>query len=92
MNDNKKLKWKQTDKEVSAKGTTITYECAELPGVRIESRKVHIPHANGRPGSWDHTSYFVLTADGRYHELWTLKKAKEIAERIEKEIVEQIIG
>lgn len=51
------MKWVKTGKTVSDSGTVIFYE---LEGTEfwIESRKEHIPHANGI-GTWDHTTYVV---------------------------------
>lgn len=72
--------WKKVGKTETENGTTITYE-SELPGVKIESRLRHIPHANG-VGTWDHTSYFVVTKDGTAKECWTLKNAKKMAEEM----------
>ena len=75
------MKWNKTEKTVNAEGTTITYECDELPGIKIESRKRHIPHAGGRAGTWDHTSYFVIK-DGKETEKWSLKDAQKYAEEL----------
>ena len=75
-------KWIKTVKTVSAEGTTITYR--RLPNtdntdITIESRKRHIPHANGI-GTWDHTSYFVLKDGKELVEKYSLADAKEYAE------------
>ena len=78
-----KLKWKKTGRQVTAQGTTLTYE-AEGSSLTIESRKRHLPHANNRPGTWDYTDYPV-----RYcrHELFricrTLTEAKAYVEELE---------
>lgn len=72
--------WKKVGKTETESGTIITYE-SELPGIKIESRLRHIPHANG-VGTWEHTSYFVVTDDGTAKERWTLKDAKKMAEEI----------
>ncbi len=58
------MKWNKTEKKVNAEGTTITYECDDLPGIKIESRKRHIPHANGV----------------ELKEKWSLKDAQKYAE------------
>ena len=72
------MKWTKTGKTVTADGTTIEY--SNGTGITIESRKRKIPHSNGKPGTWDHTSYFVL-ADGKtIIERHSLKDAKESAE------------
>lgn len=73
------IKWTKMGKEVSTEGTTITYEANNLP-LTIESRKRHIPHANGKPGTWDYTSYFVIYCGEEVAEKHTLKDAKEYAE------------
>ena len=74
------MKWNKTGKTVNSEGTTITYECEELPGISIESRKKHIAHAGGRPGTWDHTTYFVLKNGKEVVEKWSLKDAQRYAE------------
>ena len=74
------MKWNKISKTTNSEGTTITYKCDALPGITIESRKRHIPHANG-VGTWDHTSYFVIK-DGKETEKWSLKDAQEYAERM----------
>lgn len=73
------IKWTKMGQEVSTEGTTITYEANNLP-LTIESRKRHIPHANGRPGTLDYTSYFVIYCGEEVAEKHTLKDAKEYAE------------
>ena len=75
------MNWKKMGRTVSAEGTTITYwPDAQVP-LTIESRKRHIPHAGNRPGTWDHTSYFVLWEGHEVKELYSLKDAKEYAEK-----------
>lgn len=61
-------------------GSTITYTCDEIPGIKIESRKRHIPHAN-REGTWDYTSYFVIKGE-KVKEKQSLADAKSLAERM----------
>lgn len=72
--------WKKTGKTVNEEGTTVRYE---LPGtvLAIESRKRHIPHANGI-GTWDHTTYFVIVDGEAIKECYSLKDAKEYAEAL----------
>lgn len=72
--------WKKTSKTVNEEGTTVRYE---LPGtvLAIESRKRHIPHANGI-GTWDHTTYFVIVYGEAIKECYSLKDAKEYAEAL----------
>jgi len=72
------MKWLKAGKTVDAEGTTIIYEL-ENTGYSIESRKRHIPHTNGRSGTWDHTSYFVLKNGQELIEKYSLKDAKEYA-------------
>ena len=78
-----KLKWEKIGKSVNEEGTTITYQAAGT-GLTIESRKRHIPHANGT-GTWDHTSFFVLVDGKEVKEKWSLKYAKDFAEQLYKE-------
>lgn len=74
------MKWGIYDRREGPEGTTITYIPAWEPESRwaIESRKRHIPHANGS-GTWDHTSYFVLKDGKEVTEKYSLKDAKEFA-------------
>ena len=78
------MRWERTGSSASAEGTTITYEppttLSWTSPVRIESRKRHIPHANGS-GTWDHTTYVVLRGDETLAEKQTLKAAKDYAKR-----------
>lgn len=75
------MKWKKMGKTVNAEGTTITYWADTMP-VTIESRKRHIPHANG-VGTWDHTSYFVIWKGHDVKEFMSLTDAKEYAKELE---------
>lgn len=74
------MKWVKVGKTASSEGTTVTYR-SEGTDITIESRKRHIPHANGS-GTWDHTTYFILRSGKELKECYTLKDAKEYAERI----------
>lgn len=74
------IKWEKTKRQVSTEGTTITYS-GKGTDIEIESRKRHIPHANGK-GTWDHTSYFVLEDGKEVKEKQSLKDAKEFAESL----------
>lgn len=74
------IRWIKTGREVNAEGTTITYS-GKGTDFAIESRKRHIPHANGI-GTWDHTSYFVLKNGNELIEKFSLKDAKDFAERV----------
>ena len=75
------MKWARLSKAVDIDGTTIEYGA---PGtdLTIESRKRHIPHANGS-GTWDHTTYFVIRNGEELKELYSLSDAKEYAEKLE---------
>ena len=75
------MKWVNMGKTINEEGTTITYEAADYP-ITIESRKRHIPHAGGRSGTWDHTSYFVLYLGEEVVEKSSLRDAKEYAEKM----------
>lgn len=68
--------WEKIERTVNSDGTTITYRCKTEPWLMIQSRKRHIPHANGI-GTWDHTTYFVLVNGHEEKECWSLKSAKE---------------
>ena len=73
--------WKKIDRNENQEGTTITYQ---LPGtdLTIESRKRHIPHANGI-GTWDHTTYVVIVGGQDVKTQYSLADAKEYAEGLE---------
>lgn len=74
------MSWVKIGKEITSEGSTITY--ARLgTDFTIESRKRHIKHAGGRPGTWDHTTYFVLEAGKELVEKYSLTDAKEYADR-----------
>ena len=49
------MTWTQYDKRVNATGTFIAYGTPGQSEIWIQSRKLHIPHANGS-GTWDHTT------------------------------------
>ena len=72
------MRWERRSKTVNTEGTTIVYAC-HRENLTIESRKRHIPHANGQ-GTWDHTSYFVLAGGDVLTEKQTLKAAQRWAE------------
>ena len=76
-----KLIWKRTGRRVSFKGTDTIYH-ATGTGYEIESRKRHIPHANGRSGTWDHTTYFVLKDGKELAEKYSLADAKDYVESL----------
>lgn len=77
------LKWNKREKTVNSEGTTITYQAAGLPWLIIQSRKRHVPHAGGRPGTWDLTTYHLI-ANGKECEkvFMALGDAKEYAEGV----------
>ena len=70
------IEWKKVGKTVNDEGTTITY-AAEGTDIRIESRKRHIPHAGGREGYWDHTTYWIVRPGDDIKECYSMKDAKE---------------
>ncbi len=70
------MKWEKVGKRIGVEGTTITYRLQNAPQYEIESRKRHIPHANGS-GTWDHTTYVVLYHGLKVEEKMTLKAAKD---------------
>lgn len=72
--------WAKTGRTVGPEGTTVTYTDLRETGLTIESRKRHIPHANGS-GTWDHTTYWVLRDGEELAEHWTLAGAKVWADR-----------
>ena len=74
------LKWQKTGRTVGAEGTTIIYSAADTD-LMIQSRKRHIPHANGI-GTWDHTSYFVMKNGCDVIEKQSLADAKRFAETL----------
>ena len=79
------IEWKKTGKIVSDEGTTITYSSGTA--YTIESRKRHIPHAGGRSGTWDHTTYHILRDGVEVGKQYSLSDAKYLAENmIEEEI------
>lgn len=71
-------KWVKISKTVNMEGTTITYAGLGTD-LTIESRKRHIPHANGS-GTWDHTTYWVMRDGKEVKERYSLADAKEFAE------------
>ena len=77
------INWIKTGKTVDGDNTTIVY-AGEGTDLRIESRKRLIPHAGGRPGGWLHTSYFVIRDGAELAEQYSLKDAKEYAEKVRK--------
>lgn len=77
------IPWEKIGKNVNSEGATITYK-GEGTSLLIQSRKRHIPHANG-VGTWDHTTYWVLDNGKEVKQLYTLKDAKEFAETYWKE-------
>lgn len=73
------MTWKRSGKTVSAIGTTIEYAAEDTP-FKIESRLRHIPHAAGRPGTWDHTTYVVSCRGFDVKTFYRLSDAKEWVE------------
>lgn len=76
----KEIRWTKTGRTVSAEGTTVVYRGEGTP-LTIESRKRHIPHANG-DGTWDHTAYVILKDGEDLITRYSLADAKEHAARL----------
>jgi len=77
------IRWIKAGKTANAEGTTIEYQLADTAApITIESRKRHIPHANGRAGTWDHTTYHVLYNEVEVQQRYSLRDAKAYAERL----------
>ena len=75
------IHWTKYGKCVGPEGTTVFYK-GQGTALTIESRKRHIPHANGS-GTWDYTSYWVLRDGVELKERYSLTAAKEYAEEVE---------
>jgi len=75
------ITWIKHGKRTSPEGTTIIYY-GLATDLSIESRKRHIPHANGKPGTWDLTTYWVLWNGKEIAQKYSLKDAKEYAEEV----------
>ena len=77
------MEWMKTGRRVGGDGSvTNVYSgmtCDGYTGIKIERRKQHIPHAN-RSGTWDHTSFFVVSDGKELCEKQTMKAAKQFAE------------
>ena len=72
------MKWEKTGRVVKSNGeSTVTYSNGQWT---IESRKRHVPHANG-VGYWTHTTYWVLVDGVEVVEKYSLKDAKEFVDR-----------
>lgn len=78
-----KITYTKIGRTVHAEGTDISYDIRldgkTIPGLTIESRKRHIPHAS-RGGTWDHTTFHVMQDGNELVTKWSLKDAKEFAE------------
>lgn len=72
-------KWIKAGRTVNSEGTTIIYQYIGTP-YSIESRKRHIPHANGI-GTWDHTFFVVKKGDYEISTKHSLADAKEYVQR-----------
>lgn len=81
------MKWEKTGRRATPGGTDIVYGCGD-PEVRIESRKRHLPHANGQ-GGWWHTTYWVVRRGEDVRQLWRLSDAREYAEKLMRAEVEE---
>lgn len=74
------MNWIKGGKVITEEGTTIVYR-GDDANLFIESRKRHIPHANGKAGTWDHTTYWLIDGDEDIKEFYSLKDAKDYAEK-----------
>jgi len=74
------MRWIKTGRAVNEKCETTTYYESQDGCFRIESQKRAILHANG-VGSWMHTTYFLIRPEGMEKESFSLKDAKEAAEK-----------
>lgn len=73
------MTWEKVGRNVNAEGTTTTYQLAGTQ-LYVQSRKRRIPHTS-RPGTWDHTSFFMIDNGVEVAEKCRLQDAKEYAER-----------
>lgn len=78
------ITWIRTGRTVNTEGTTITYAGLGTT-MLIQSRKRHIPHANG-VGTWDHTTYWVMNGSKDIKQQYALRDAKDWAEKYWEEI------
>lgn len=69
------IKWTKGGKLIRQNMTINIYYYGET-GYTVESRKKQIPHANGRAGTWEQTTYFVVKDGEDVKEFWTLKGAQ----------------
>ena len=72
------IDWIKLKTRKDEEGTTVIYQAVGAESLTVESRKRHIPHANG-VGTWDHTTYWVLIDGREIKEYYSLKDAKEYA-------------
>ena len=79
------IKWTKQSVTKDEGGTRIVYD-GEGTHFVIISDKRHIPHAAGRDGFWDYTTFTLLDYITDWNkEFQTLKEAKAYAENILKE-------
>ena len=77
----KSIKWMRAGQEILDNGESTVFYRSKDGRFSIESRKRAIPHANGKPGCWYHTTYWLTDGnDGTEKEYFALKDAKEAAE------------
>ena len=76
------MKWKRLERKVRPEGTDVIYGL-EDSDITVESRKRHVPHANGE-GTWDYTSYHVVVNGKDLTTRYSLKDAKALAELLYK--------
>ena len=75
------IEWIKAEKTVNSEGTTITYQDKKNRLLVIQSRKRHIPHANGI-GTWDCTTYHIIANGKEVKKTMSLRDAKEYAEEV----------
>ena len=76
------MRWQKTGRTVKANGESTTVYDSVPARYTIESRKRAIKHANG-VGYWMHTTYFLTDGTGWEKEFYSLKDAKDAAEKME---------
>ena len=75
------MNWKKWGRVVKGDGSSTTIYHSDEGGLKIESRRRPIPHAN-RGGYWMYTSSYLIQPDGSEKEYHSLADAKEAAEEL----------
>lgn len=76
------LRWDKVCTTIKGDGSRITRYGSQGSRYKIESRKRFIPHANGI-GTWQYTSYYLISPDGTEREYHRLRDAQKAAEEAE---------